>query len=70
MEAQPDVTVSGGGSVYLFELESPEARAWVDDQVHVEDWQWLGRAFAVDHRYVGPLVEGMLADGLGVEVLS
>jgi hypothetical protein len=61
--------VSGGGTVYLFTAETETARAWVDDQVHLEAWQWMGRAFAVEHRYVGPLVQGMLADGLRVEVL-
>lgn len=70
MQHPSDVTVSGGGTIYLFHLESDTARDWVDDQVQLEGWQWLGRAFAVEHRYVGALIEGMLADGLRVEVVS
>jgi hypothetical protein len=70
MHYQSDVTVSGDGTVYLFHPESRAALVWLDDNVHLEGWQWLGRAFAVEHRFVAPLVEGMLADGLRVEVLS
>ncbi len=70
MHFQTDVTVSGDGTVYLFTPETAVADAWLDDNVHLEDWQWLGRGFAVEHRYLGALIEGMLADGLRVEVLS
>ena len=67
--SESDVTVSGGGTVYVFTLETPVALSWLDDNVHLEDWQWLGRGFAVEHGYVAPLVQGMVADGLRVEVL-
>lgn len=65
-----DVTVSGGGTVYLFHLESDDAHEWVEEHVQLESWQWLGRGFGVEHRFAGPLIEGMAADGLRVEVLS
>jgi hypothetical protein len=64
-----DLTISSDGIIYLFHPESPAALAWLDDNVRLEGWQWLGRAFAVEHRYVGALVDGMVADGLRVEVL-
>ena len=70
MHSQSDVTVSRGGTVYLFTPETAGASACLDDNVDLEDWQWLGRGFAVEHRYAGPLIEGMVADGLRVEVLS
>jgi hypothetical protein len=70
MQHQPDVTVSGDGTIYSFHPESALAHDWLDDNVYLESWQWLGRAFAVEHRYAGPLIEGMVADGLRVEVLS
>jgi hypothetical protein len=69
MRYRCDVTVSGGATVSLFQLESPQARAWVEDQIHLESWQQLGRGLAVEHRYAGPLLEGMVADGLRVEAL-
>jgi hypothetical protein len=69
MQHQSDIIVSSGGSVYQLHLESATARTWVDDHVHLEGWQWLGRTFAVEHRFAGPLIDGMLVDGLRVEVL-
>jgi hypothetical protein len=69
MQPVSDVSVSGGGTVYLFVPETEVAHAWLDDYVHLEGWQWLGRAFAVEHRFAGALIEGMVADGLRVEVL-
>lgn len=66
-----DVTVSSGrGSICLFVPNSDIALAWVDQHVQLEGWQWLGRGFGVEHRCAGPLIDGMLADGLRVEVLS
>jgi hypothetical protein len=62
-----DVEVSGGGTVYLFTPRSKKGRKWVEDNVHLEDWQWLGKGFAVDHRFVADLTSGMKADGLKVE---
>jgi len=70
MHANCDVSVSSDGSVYLFYPNSPAALAWLDDNVHPEGWQWLGRAFAVEQRFVGALIEGMVADGMRVEVRS
>jgi hypothetical protein len=69
MHSQSDITVSGGGTVYLFTPETAVASAWLDDNVQLERWHWLGRGFGVEHRYAGALIEGMLTDGLRVEVL-
>jgi hypothetical protein len=60
-----DVRVIGGGSVFLFVLATPEARAWVDEHVS-EDRQMLGRGLAVEHRYAAALAAGMQADGLTI----
>jgi hypothetical protein len=70
VQPNTDVTVSGGGTVYLFHLESNDAHDWVEEHVQLESWQRLGSAFAVEHRYAGPLIEGMVGDGLRVEVRS
>ena len=63
LPAVVDVTVSGGGTVYLFHLLTQEARAWVDEHV-VGERHMLGTGLAVEHRYAGPLVTGMTSDGL------
>lgn len=54
--------------MYLIRPITEIAKQWVRDNVNLEPWQWLGRAFAVDHHYVGDLVEGMMGSGLAVDV--
>jgi len=63
---QADVTVSGSGTMYLVTPLSDEAKAWVEENVPLEDWQWLGNGFGVEHRYIGNLVQGMQEAGLVV----
>jgi hypothetical protein len=64
--------VVGGGSVYLFELLTPDAQTWVDEHVS-PDRQIFGDGLAVEWRYAAALAEGMRQDGLlidGGEVAS
>ena len=60
-----DVTVIGGGTVYLLHLHTPEARDWVEEHIAGER-QMLGEGLAVEHRYVLDVVLEMRADGLEV----
>lgn len=61
-----DFRVTGGSSVYMVEPLTSKAKVWVKEHVSVEGWQWLGKAFAVDHHYIGNLVDGIKGDGLSV----
>jgi hypothetical protein len=61
-----DVSVANHGSVIMVRPISDEAKAWVDENVPLEDWQWMGGAFAVDPHYIENLVDGMRGDGLSV----
>jgi hypothetical protein len=62
-----DFTVTGGGSIYLLRPLTDAARAWVDD--HIPDTaMWLGRAVAIEHRYLWPIVEGIDEAGLTLEI--
>jgi hypothetical protein len=61
-----DVHVAGGGTVFLFFLETAEARAWVDEHAS-PDRQFLGHGLAVERRFVADLAEGMEADGLVID---
>jgi len=65
-DAEPDVdvTVTGGG--YMVSPQSTAAREWVDTNVEVPDWSWMGGSFPVGHRYIEDLVEGMQDAGLRV----
>ncbi len=46
----PDVSVSGGGSLYMVQPISQEAKDWVEENVQLEGWQWMGPAFGVEWR--------------------
>jgi hypothetical protein len=62
-----DVLVGDHGSVCMVTPMSPAAREWVDENVSLESWQWLGTSFSCEPRYVTSLIEGMQEDGLTVE---
>jgi hypothetical protein len=62
-----DVSITGGGTVYLFELLTENARAWVNEHVSAER-QMLGRGLAVEHRHAAALAAGTQAGGLFVSV--
>jgi len=61
---KPDVLVENHGSVFMFVPMTQEAREWVDENVGLESWQWLGGGFAVEPRCALDLANGMQADGL------
>ena len=63
--ACPDLTVEGGGSIYLLRPVSAVGSVWI--AMHIPfDAQWLGGAVVVEHRYIRDIVTGALADGLRV----
>jgi hypothetical protein len=62
-----DFSLSDHGSVALVTPLSPSAREWVDENVSLESWQWVGGSFACDPRYVDDLVAGITGDGLTIE---
>ncbi len=66
MNAKADVSISHHGSICLVSALSDSAKAWVDEHVYLEDWQFIGAGltFACEPRYVGDLVAGMESDGL------
>ena len=64
---KPDLCVLNCGSVFMFEPVTKRAARWVDENVHLESWQWHGSAFCVDHRFAVDLALGMVDAGLVVE---
>lgn len=62
-----DVVVLNHGSIILLRTLTDAAREWIDIHCDTEGWQWLGPSLAVDPRYVEPILEGMLNDGLVVK---
>lgn len=61
-----DIEVTSGGSVFLVRPLTDAGRDWLHENVESEGWQWLGDALAVEHRYIEPLVCGMVQAGLEV----
>jgi hypothetical protein len=57
-----DYLVSGGGSVYLIHPQNEQAKENLLAGAP-EDAQFLGNALAVEHRYIGPLVEQLREEG-------
>ncbi len=64
---KPDYVIEGGGTIYLCIPQSDHALAWLRDHVS-EDSQWLGRACAVEARYVITLAQQLTEDGFLVEL--
>ena len=60
-----DVHIVNHGSIILFHLNTPEASAWVEENVAGEA-QFFGTALVVEPRYVADLLAGMREDGLEV----
>ena len=64
--ASADFSIEGEGrfcTVYLLRPLTPAAFNWVEEHIP-EDAQRLGTAVAIEHRHIGPIAEGILADGL------
>ena len=66
MAGTPDVRVAFHGSICLVSPESEAAEAWINEHVDTEEAQFWAGALVVEPRYLEPLVEGMVGDGLTV----
>ena len=51
-------------TLYVLYPLSQEAKEWVDEHVHYESYQMIGEGIGVEHRYIDPIVEAMLEEGL------
>lgn len=51
-------------SVFLLNPITPKAKTWIDENLQLESWQYMGKSPAIEHRYIGDIVDGMIEDGL------
>ena len=65
-ESAHDVRVDNHGSIFIVTPCSPAGSEWVDDNLPTEAQRWGANGVVVEHRYITPIVEGMLSDGLAV----
>lgn len=62
-----DLAVGGGGTVYTLVAGTDAGREWINARLgSADDWQWLGRALVIEHRYIADIVAGAREDGLVV----
>ena len=65
---QVDVTVINHGSIYVLHPQTPAGVEWVNENIGKDNGyqpQWPN--VIVEPRYVGAIIEGMIADGLEVD---
>jgi len=60
-----DVEIVGGGTVFMFMLQTSAARRWVDEFVSPYRQMW-GDGLVVEWRYAAGLVQAMRRGGLVV----
>ena len=65
-QKQVDVYVHNEGTIFLLQPATGAGEKWLRQNCQTEDWNWLGRNLAVEHRYAADIVEGMVNDGLAV----
>jgi hypothetical protein len=63
----PDVLVRNEGTVFVFCPLTPAARAWFDENVQSEPWQWMGASLVVEHRFAWGLGQGLKDAGFALE---
>lgn len=64
-----DFQIFDRGSVVGFAPQTEAATEFVDENVHLESWQWQGNVFWADHRPAQDLIDGIAAEGLTVELV-
>lgn len=61
MTPTADFLIENAGSVWMFTPLNDVAVEWTDENLKIEDWQWLGESFGVEHR-IGWQLQAILAD--------
>ena len=63
---QPDFTLENHGSLFLLRPLTTLAHEWMHEHLPVDhpETQFFAGAIVVEPRYIGPIVEGIVGDGL------
>ncbi len=64
MPQAPDVRITPHGSIFIFELLTESARAWVTANVLDDHQTWGKNGLVVEHRYAHGIAEVMSEEGL------
>ncbi len=60
------IHAEGFATIWLFEPISQAAQEFVRENLEIEDWQWNGEGFAVDHREARRLCYALTEEGFKV----
>lgn len=60
-----DALLENHGTIWLVRPLTQAASDWIEENVS-EDRQYFGNALAVEHRFVGDIIAGMLSAGLEI----
>lgn len=61
-----DVEFAEHGTVNTLTPLTAAAREWIDENLDVEGWQWLGGSVGIEPRMCPNIIQGMIDDGLAV----
>ena len=59
-----DFIVVNHGSICILTAISEDARTWVDEHLPEDAQTWGPNGTVIEPRYLGPILEGIEADGL------
>ena len=62
-----DFRIENHGSIIAITPMSEAARAWVNENLQTEPWQWLGGSLCVDWRMAEPIFAALNEVGFTVE---
>jgi len=65
-----DFLVRPHGTIWLFEPVTERAREYTLTYLDIQDWQWVGPSFTVDHRIANDLVIALEEEGWRVTAES
>jgi len=63
-----DFKISVQGSIWLFEPVTETAKEFTSNELSVQGWQWMGKAFGVDARIGNNLVSSLEEEGFILEI--
>jgi len=67
MNKQVNFMVTDEGTVVFITPISETARQWVDENLSLEAWQYLGDGFGIEHRYADEIIRAMAEELGGVQ---
>jgi hypothetical protein len=63
---KPDFNLDNHGSLFLLRPLNSAAKEWMNEHLPVDspETQYWGDSIVIEPRYISPIVEGIIADGL------